>query len=77
MESTEARVLRVIKELLGVAEIRAQDKLEDLGADSLDRIEITMAIEVEFKMEIADEMIERIVTVQDAIQLVKEMRNEL
>ena len=45
--------------------------IEDLGADSLDQVELVMAFEEEFKCEIPDEAAEKIVTVKDAIDLIK------
>lgn len=67
------RVIEIIAEWLGVAEFEATpDKriVEDLGADSLDRIEILMELESEFDIEIDDRYAERIVTVQNAIDIV-------
>lgn len=67
------RVIEIIAEWLGVAEFEATpDKriVEDLGADSLDRIEILMELESEFDIEIDDRYAERIVTVKNAIDIV-------
>lgn len=73
MSDKQARVLKVIAEQFGIpeAEITPEKKIvADLGADSLDAIEIAMAIEDEFNIEINDEEIEKCVTVQDVYDLV-------
>ena len=70
MESIEQRVKKIVAEQLGVneAEIKnASSFLDDLGADSLDMVELVMALEDEFEMEIPDEQAEKITTVQQAI----------
>ncbi len=74
MENIEQRVKKIVAEQLGVAE--ADIKLEasfvnDLGADSLDTVELVMALEDEFETEIPDEQAEKITTVQEAIDFVK------
>ena len=70
MESIEQRVKKIVAEQLGVneAEIKnASSFLDDLGADSLDMVELVMALEDEFGIEIPDEDAEKITTVQNAI----------
>lgn len=70
MESIEQRVKKIVAENLGVKfeDIAPQNKfVEDLGADSLDTVELVMALEEEFEMEIPDEEAEKITTVQQAI----------
>jgi acyl carrier protein len=74
VENIEQRVKKIVAEQLGVAE--ADIKLEasfvnDLGADSLDTVELVMALEDEFETEIPDEQAEKITTVQEAIDFVK------
>ena len=74
MENIEQRVKKIVAEQLGVAE--ADIKLEasfvnDLCADSLDTVELVMALEDEFETEIPDEQAEKITTVQEAIDFVK------
>jgi acyl carrier protein len=71
----EERVKEIIAEQLGVdeEEINPNAKfIEDLGADSLDTVELVMAFEEEFDLEIPDEDAEKIVTVGDAIQYIKD-----
>jgi len=70
MESTEERVKKVIAEQLGVKaeEIKNSNSfVDDLGADSLDTVELVMGLEEEFEMEIPDDEAENITTVQQAI----------
>lgn len=72
--TVEWRVARVICEQLGVqtVDVTPQANLvDDLGTDSLDRVELVMALEEEFECEIPDEDAEKTETVQDAIDLVK------
>jgi acyl carrier protein len=69
----EERVKEIISEQLGVEEdkvIPTAKFAEDLGADSLDTMELVMALEEEFHREIPDEDAEKIVTVGDAIQYI-------
>lgn len=67
------RVHRVIEYQLGLAptDVKAESKfIDDLGADSLDQIEIVMALEDEFGLEIDDERAEKILTVQQAVDYI-------
>ena len=71
----EERVKEIIVEQLGVEEdegLPAAKFIEDLGADSLDTVELVMAFEEEFDLEIPDEDAEKIATVGDAISYIKE-----
>lgn len=68
--SIEARVKNIVADQLGVSEdeIKPESRfVDDLGADSLDLVELIMAMEEEFEIEIPDEEAEKIVTVKDAI----------
>ena len=74
MENVEVRVKKIIAEQLGVneAEIKSESSfVDDLGADSLDTVELVMALEEAFETEIPDEDAEKITTVQLAIDYVK------
>ena len=69
MSDIEARVKKIVAEQLGVneAEVKtASSFVDDLGADSLDNVELVMALEDEFGTEIPDEEAEKITTVQQA-----------
>lgn len=71
----EARVKSIIADQLGVAEdeIRLDSKfIDDLGADSLDIVELVMAMEEEFQTEIPDDQAENIKSVQDALNYITE-----
>lgn len=73
MNTIEARVKKVIVEQLGVKEEEVTNDasfVDDLGADSLDSVELVMALEEEFETEIPDEAAEKIGTVQQAIDYV-------
>ena len=73
-KSTEDRVKDIIVDQLGVDEdlINPESKfVEDLGADSLDTVELVMAFEEEFNVEIPDDAAEKILTVQDAISFIE------
>jgi acyl carrier protein len=74
-KTLEERVKEIIVEQLGVEEddVNPGAKfIEDLGADSLDTVELVMAFEEEFNLEIPDEDAEKIATVGDAISYIKE-----
>ena len=73
MENIEQRVREIVAEQLGVSEADIKNEssfVNDLGADSLDTVELVMALEDEFECEIPDEDAEKITTVQQAIDYV-------
>jgi len=70
MSDIEQRVKKIVAEQLGVAEdeVKLESSfVDDLGADSLDTVELVMALEDEFEIEIPDEQAEKITTVQQAV----------
>jgi len=74
MSTIEDRVKKIVVEQLGVKEDEVSNEasfVDDLGADSLDTVELVMALEEEFDTEIPDEEAEKINTVQAAIDYVK------
>ena len=73
MENIEQRVKKIVAEQLGVneADIKTESSfVDDLGADSLDTVELVMALEEEFECEIPDEEAEKITTVKQAVDYV-------
>jgi acyl carrier protein len=75
MATVEERVKKIIAEQLGVEEDEVTPEasfVEDLGADSLDTVELVMALEEEFSIEIPDEDAEKILTVGKALEYIKE-----
>ena len=73
MSNVDERVKKIVVEQLGVKEDEVNDSssfVDDLGADSLDTVELVMALEEEFETEIPDEEAEKITTVQQAIDFV-------
>ena len=74
MASTDERIKQIIVEQLGVdeAEVTASASfVDDLGADSLDIVELVMAFEEAFELEIPDEDAEKIQTVKDAVDYIE------
>lgn len=79
MATIEERVNKVVMEQLGVSESEIRPNasfMEDLGADSLDSVELVMALEEEFGTEIPDEEAEKITTVQQAVDYIKNRIDE-
>lgn len=74
MENIEQRVKKIVAEQLGVNEADVKNEssfVNDLGADSLDTVELVMALEEEFETEIPDEEAEKITTVQQAVNYIQ------
>ncbi len=75
MSEVAQKVIKIVAEQLGVREDEIKPEssfVNDLGADSLDTVELVMALEDEFGMEIPDEDAEKISTVGDAIKYIEE-----
>jgi acyl carrier protein len=73
MSETADRVKKIVVEHLGVEAEKVTDEasfIDDLGADSLDIVELVMAFEEEFNVEIPDDAAEKITTVKDAIDYI-------
>ena len=78
MENLEQRVKKVVAEQLSINEADIKNEsafIEDLGADSLDTVELVMALEDAFKVEIPDDQQEKLRTVQDAIDFINANAN--
>ena len=74
MSDIEDRVKKIVVEHLGVEEAKIQSEskfIDDLGADSLDTVELVMAFEEEFGCEIPDDAAEKIQTIKDAIDFIE------
>lgn len=74
MSDIAERVKKIVVEHLGVDESKAVPEasfIDDLGADSLDTVELVMAFEEEFNCEIPDDAAEKILTIQDAINYIQ------
>ena len=73
MDNIVERVKKIVAEQLGVNEADIKNEssfVDDLGADSLDTVELVMALEEEFECEIPDEQAEKITTVQQAVDFI-------
>ena len=73
----ESRVKKIVVEQLGVKEDEVTvdaSFVDDLGADSLDTVELVMALEEEFETEIPDEDAEKIITIKDAVKYIVESK---
>ena len=79
MADIEEKIKKIISEQLNVSEEDVVPKasfVDDLGADSLDQVELIMAMEEEFDLSISDEDAEKIATVQNAIDFIKKASGE-
>ncbi len=73
MSEYEAEVKKIVAEKLGVSEDKVTPQasfIDDLGADSLDQVELIMALEDEFSIEIPDEDAEKLKTIKDALDYI-------
>ena len=78
MSDIAERVKKFVIEHLGVEEDKVVDSasfVDDLGADSLDTVELVMAFEEEFSIEIPDDVAEKITTIKDAIEHIEKSQN--
>ena len=78
MSDIAERVKKIVVEYLGVEEDKVIDSasfVDDLGADSLDTVELVMAFEEEFSIEIPDDVAEKITTIKDAIGHIEKSQN--
>ena len=79
-KTIKQRVTKIIVKILGVSEEEVSPEsnfIDDLGADSLDLIDLIMAMEDEFGMEISDEEVEKILTVQNVIDHITKNRSDV
>lgn len=77
--SVDERVKKIVMEQLEKSEEEISNEssfVDDLGADSLDTVELVMALEEEFEIEIPDEEAEKIATIQDAINFINDHINK-
>ena len=77
LEEVQAKVVKIISEQLGKDESEismSSNFIEDLDADSLDTVELVMALEEEFEVDIPDEAAEKITTVQSAVDFITEAK---
>jgi len=77
-EDVSNKVKKMVADHLGVDEVKVTDEanfIDDLGADSLDTVELVMAFEEEFGAEISDSEAEKILTVGDAIKFIENKSN--
>lgn len=75
MEVSQDKIREIIAEQLGVKKEEVTDNakfIDDLGADSLDTVELTMALEQEFNMEISDDDAAKMITVGSALKYIEE-----
>ena len=78
MSDVADRVRKIVVEHLGVEEdkvVEAASFIDDLGADSLDTVELVMAFEEEFGIEIPDDAAEKILTIKDAVDFIESQSN--
>lgn len=79
MSTVEERVRKIVVEQLGVKEDDLKNEasfVDDLGADSLDTVELVMALEEEFETEIPDEKAEKITTIKEAVDYISTNLNK-
>ena len=78
MSDIAEKVKNIVVEHLGVEKDKVTESssfIDDLGADSLDTVELVMAFEEEFECEIPDDVAEKILTIKDAIEYIEKNKN--
>ena len=79
MSDVADRVKKIVLDHLGVEEVKVVENasfIDDLGADSLDTVELVMAFEEEFECEIPDDAAEKIMTIKDAIKFIESIKSK-
>ena len=79
MSDIETQVRKVVAEQLGIDATKVHEGAsftKDLGADSLDQVELVMALEEQFEVEIPDETAEKLVTVGDAVNYIQDLQKK-
>ena len=74
-DDVSSKVKKIVADHLGIEEAKVTEEssfIDDLGADSLDTVELVMAFEEEFSIEIPDDAAEKITTVKDAIKFIED-----
>ena len=77
-DDVKAKIKKIVADHLGIDEEKVTEEasfIDDLGADSLDTVELVMAFEEEFNIEIPDEIAEKITTIKDAIEHIEKSQN--
>ena len=77
-DDVKAKIKKIVADHLGIDEEKVTEEasfIDDLGADSLDTVELVMAFEEEFSIEIPDEIAEKITTIKDAIEHIEKSQN--
>ena len=78
MSEIQEQVKKIVVDHLGIDEAKVLPEakfIDDLGADSLDTVELVMAFEEEFNIEIPDDVAEKITTIKDAIEHIEKSQN--
>ena len=77
-DDVKSKVKKIVADHLGIEEEKVTDEasfIDDLGADSLDTVELVMAFEEEFSIEIPDDIAEKITTIKEAIEHIENSQN--
>ena len=77
-DDIKSKIKKIVADHLGIEEEKVTEEasfIDDLGADSLDTVELVMAFEEEFNIEIPDDVAEKITTIKDAIEHIEKSQN--